>query len=146
MSKQHQGISRIMAWHHLSSWAWFHKWSGLWFNMKMMAYQYRKSLCGDNMILWLSYPHNGISCTGKTSLYWIRAQILTIGDFITSTIISGIPTPGHQQHPCNTALDHGHTKPHIPHGQVSGQTPANAEIKPHPLHASVKAWGQALLK
>ena len=37
--------------------------------------KYRKSHCGDKTILWLSYLHNGISYTGKTtSLYWIGAQ------------------------------------------------------------------------
>ena len=36
--------------------------------------QYRKSHCGDKMILRPSYLHNGISYTGKTSLYWIGAQ------------------------------------------------------------------------
>ena len=45
--------------------------SGAWFNIKM-SFQYRKSHCGDKTILWPSYPHNGISYTGKTtSLYWI---------------------------------------------------------------------------
>ena len=34
-----------------------------------------KSDCGDKMIVRLSYLHNGITYTGKTtSLYWIRAQ------------------------------------------------------------------------
>ena len=41
----------------------------------MSSYQYRKSHCGDKTILRLSYLHNGISYTGKTtSLYWIGAQ------------------------------------------------------------------------
>ena len=49
--------------------------SGLWFNIKMTSYQYRKSRCGDKTILRPSYLHNGISYTGKmTSLYWIRNQ------------------------------------------------------------------------
>ena len=39
----------------------------------MTSYQYRKSHCGDKMILRPSYLHNGISYTGMTSLYWIRA-------------------------------------------------------------------------
>ena len=48
--------------------------SGPWFNMKVSSFQYRKSHCGDKTILRLSYLHNGISYTGKTtSLYWIRA-------------------------------------------------------------------------
>ena len=50
---------------------------GPWFNIKMSSYQYRKSHCGDKMILRPSYLHNGISYTGKTtSLYWIRAQVM----------------------------------------------------------------------
>ena len=49
---------------------------GPWFNIKMSSYQYRKSHCGDNTDVRSSYPHNGISYTGKIiSLYWIRAQI-----------------------------------------------------------------------
>ena len=56
-------------------------WPGPWFNIKMSSYQYRKSHCGDKMILWPSYLHNGISYTGKTaSLYWIGAQDLAILD------------------------------------------------------------------
>ena len=52
---------------------------GGWFNKKMSSYQYRKSLCGDKMILRPSYLHNGISYTGKmTSLYWIRALELHV--------------------------------------------------------------------
>ena len=40
------------------------------------TYQYGKSHCGDKTILLLSYLHNGISYTGKTtSLYWIRPQV-----------------------------------------------------------------------
>ena len=38
---------------------------GLWFNIKMSSYQYRKSHCGDKTILRPSYLHNGISYTGK---------------------------------------------------------------------------------
>ena len=44
----------------------------------MSSYQYRKSHCGDKTILRLSYLHNGISYTGKTTyLYWIRAMVFT---------------------------------------------------------------------
>ena len=51
---------------------------GPWFNIKMISYQYRKSHCGDKMILRPSYLHNGISYTGKTtSWYWIRALVPT---------------------------------------------------------------------
>ena len=43
------------------------------FNIKMTSYQYRKFHYGDKTILRPSYPHNGISYTGKIiSLYWIR--------------------------------------------------------------------------
>ena len=52
---------------------------GLWFNIKMTSYQYRKSHCGDKTILRPSYLHNGISYTGKmTSLYWIGAQNIIV--------------------------------------------------------------------
>ena len=44
-----------------------------WFNIKMSSYQYRKSRCGDKMILRPSYLHNGISYTGKTTS-WIGTQ------------------------------------------------------------------------
>ena len=47
------------------------------FYIKTPSYQYRKSHCGYKTILPPSYPHNGISYTGKmSSLYWIRAQKL----------------------------------------------------------------------
>ena len=50
--------------------------SGPWFNLKMLYYQYRKSHCGDKTVVRSSYPHNGISYTGKmSSLYWIRPLI-----------------------------------------------------------------------
>ena len=50
--------------------------SGGCFNINMSSYQYKKSHCGDKMILRPSYLHNGISYTGKMiSIYWIRAQM-----------------------------------------------------------------------
>ena len=50
--------------------------SGHWFNIKISSYQYRKSHCGDEMILRPPYLHNGIFYTGKmTPLYCIRAPI-----------------------------------------------------------------------
>ena len=49
--------------------------SGIWFNIKMPSYQYRQFHSVGKMILRPSYYlHNGISYTGKTSLYWIRSQ------------------------------------------------------------------------
>ena len=52
---------------------------GLWFNIKMLSYQYRKSHCGDKTVVRSSYLHNGISYTGKmSSLYWIGAQIVWV--------------------------------------------------------------------
>ena len=49
------------------------EYSGGWFNIKMMSYQYMNSRCGDKTIFWPSYLHNANSYTGKTiSLYWIR--------------------------------------------------------------------------
>ena len=62
-----------------------HRLPGGWFNIKMLSYQYRKSHCGDKMILRPSYLHNGISYAGKmTSLYWISAQVLQIRYDITA--------------------------------------------------------------
>ena len=53
-----------------------HPSAGPQFNIKITSYQYRKSHCGDKTILRLSYLHNGISYTGKTtSLYWIGALV-----------------------------------------------------------------------
>ena len=49
--------------------------TGGWFSTKMFSYLYRKSHCGDKMILQPSYPHRGISYIGKmTTLYWIRPE------------------------------------------------------------------------
>ena len=59
----------------LSSWNRFHMHSGPRFNIKMSSYQYRKSHCGDKTVVRSSYLYNGISYTGKTSLYWIRALL-----------------------------------------------------------------------
>ena len=57
------------------------RWQGPWFNIKMSSYQYRKSHCGDKMILRPSYLHNGISYTSKTtSLYWIGAKAFLKGN------------------------------------------------------------------
>ena len=61
----------------------FREWSGLeetglWFNIKMPSYQYRKSHYEDKTILRPSYLHSGISYTGKmTYLYWISALIVS---------------------------------------------------------------------
>ena len=41
--------------------------SGPWFNIKM-SYQYRKSHCGDKMVVTPSYLHNRISYTGKMAV------------------------------------------------------------------------------
>ena len=46
-----------------------------WFRINMPSYQYGNSHCGDKMIVWSSYLHNGISYTGEISLYWIRLLI-----------------------------------------------------------------------
>ena len=63
-------LSSILAWILFSN-------PGPWFNIKMSSYRYRKSHCGDKMVVRSSYLHNGISYIGKmTSLYWIRAQAL----------------------------------------------------------------------
>ena len=39
------------------------------FNIKMSYYLYRKSHCGDKTVVRSSYLHNGISYTGRMSLY-----------------------------------------------------------------------------
>ena len=75
-------------WNHLTHWGFRHQWKhpliptqtlGGWINIKMSSYQYRKSHCGDKTILRPSYLHNGISYTDKmTSLYWIRALVITV--------------------------------------------------------------------
>ena len=65
--------------------------TGAWFNIVMPSYQYRKSHCGDKMILRPSYLHNGISYIGKTtSLYWIRAQKSILKLTLGSTVMLGI--------------------------------------------------------
>ena len=62
--------------------------SGLWFNITISSYQYRKSHCGEKTVVRSSYLHNGISYTGKmSSLYWIRAlgdTWWTFGTFINA--------------------------------------------------------------
>ena len=51
--------------------------SGPWFNIRMSSHQYRKSHCGDKMVIRSSYIHNGISYAGKiTSLYWFMPWLL----------------------------------------------------------------------
>ena len=52
-----------------------HLWRpGPWFNIKMASYLYRKSHCGDKMVVRSSYLHIWIAYTGKmSSLYWIEA-------------------------------------------------------------------------
>ena len=73
-----QCVDIMGLWHLMTWWC---KEPGPWFNIKMPSYQYRKSHCGDKTILWPSYLHNGISYTGKTtSLYWIRAQVISMHD------------------------------------------------------------------
>ena len=64
----------------LISWAWF--------NIKMSSYQYRKSHCGEKMVIRSSYLHNGISYTGKmASLYWISLLYLSVLFAIIDPII-----------------------------------------------------------
>ena len=65
---------------------WIHV-TGPWFNIKI-SYQYRISHCGDKTILWPSYLHNGISCTGKmTSLHYTDVIMTTMASQITSLMI-----------------------------------------------------------
>ena len=44
---------------------------GVWFNIKILSYQYRNSHCGDKMILRLSNLHNGIFFTGRMTFFII---------------------------------------------------------------------------
>ena len=49
---------------------------GAWFNIKTWSYYYRKSHCGDEMVVRPSYVHNQISYTGKmASLYWTTPRV-----------------------------------------------------------------------
>ena len=54
--------------------------AGPWFNIKLSSYKYRKSHCGDKMVVRSSYLHNGISYNGKSaSLYWTNTQVCSTG-------------------------------------------------------------------
>ena len=65
---------RLQTWWHPAHLLKLHHNSRVWFNIKMLSYQYRQSHCGDKTVVRSSYLHNGISYTGKmTFLYWIRA-------------------------------------------------------------------------
>ena len=56
-------------------------WELIWYDIKMSSYWYRKSHCGNKLILLLSYLHNVISYTGKTSLYWTwKIPLQTYGE------------------------------------------------------------------
>ena len=61
--------------------------TGDWFSIKVSPYQYRKSHCGDKMILWSSYLHNGISYTSKTSSLYILIQSSDCMDFMASQCV-----------------------------------------------------------
>ena len=72
--------------------------AGPWFNIKMLFYLYRKSLCEDKTILRPSDLHNGISYIGKmTSLYWIRV------------LVAPVLAERHQSH--STAMSHANLYP-----------------------------------
>ena len=60
--------------------------------------EWRESYCGDRMILWSSYLHNGISYTGRmTSLYWIRPKINTMAMY-NSCLINQYPPSSPKYH------------------------------------------------
>ena len=94
-------------WHkepgHLHAWYWFVSMEsfGVWFNQKMSTYQYRKSHCGDKTILRPSYLHNGVSYTGKMTLYWITA-LLSMWE--GSILHSMVPTT------CTAVIGQGHAR------------------------------------
>ena len=49
--------------------------TGLWFNIKISSYKYRKYYCGDKTVIQSFYLHNVFSYTGKmASSYWIGAR------------------------------------------------------------------------
>ena len=55
---------------------------GPWFSIKMSSYQYRKSHCGDKMVVRSSNLHNGIYYTGKmVSLYRYMKCLLWVHSF-----------------------------------------------------------------
>ena len=61
-------------------WRWV---SGAWFNITMLFYQYRKSHCGDKMIIRSSCLHSWFSYTGNiVSLYWISPQVICTPLFV----------------------------------------------------------------
>ena len=95
-------------WHLILYTCWDYSWSMLvkgspggigngqrwgWFNIKMPSYQYRKSWCGEKMILRPSYLHNGISHNGKMiSLYWIRAlRVSTVSSDNRAIVMTTFP-------------------------------------------------------
>ena len=76
-----QRFSFYSLWNHVAIWnqgSWAslgQKMARARFNRKMSSYRYRKSHCGDKMVVRSSYLHNGISYTGKMSpLYWISPR------------------------------------------------------------------------
>ena len=83
----------------------------------MPSYQYRKSHGGDKTILRPSYLHNGISYTGKTSLYWIGAQVKSSSPYFKRPTLVLIYGPSNsvfpQPPPCvehnSHAVHHHHT-------------------------------------
>ena len=63
---------------------------------KMKSYQDRNSRCGDEMILWPSYLHSGISYTGQTT-WWkyhslmAKETLKKIMLCVVSTVPAGAP-------------------------------------------------------
>ena len=45
---------------------------GPWFNINISSYQYRNSHCGDKTVIRSSYLHNGISYTGKMTIFLLN--------------------------------------------------------------------------
>ena len=68
--------------------AWILRGPGPRFNIRISSYQYRKSHCGDKMVVGSSYLHNGISFTGKTSLS--QSQTYHPGANYTSDVITSV--------------------------------------------------------
>ena len=86
----------LIGWHHYIETS-----TGLYFNIKMLSWQCRKSHCGDKTVVRSSYLHNGISYTCETiSLYWIGAQVSKAHN----TSMYGLPQCNMKCNPSNQSV------------------------------------------
>ena len=97
---------------------------GPWFNIKIPSYQYRKSHCGDKLVVRPSYLHNGISYTGKmASLYWITTTPNPQPHLTPPLTLPPTPPPPHPRPP--TTPPHHH-----PTTTTTTTTPRSHWVKP----------------